>query len=100
VAKLIIKITVDQTTDPDLYASVAPLPRRRRAAVIRRLCSRGLVLESCGAAPPGQPRNGTVRAPGKLPFPASPVSHDSPERMPVDGDSFDIGQLTGLATLG
>lgn len=41
-AKLVIKITVYQDADPDLYESVANLPLRRRSAVIRRLWRRGL----------------------------------------------------------
>lgn len=40
--KLVIKITVYQDADPDLYDSVANLPLRRRSAVIRRLWRRGL----------------------------------------------------------
>jgi hypothetical protein len=40
--KLVIKITVYQDTDPDLYESVSNLPLRRRSAVIRRLWRRGL----------------------------------------------------------
>jgi hypothetical protein len=40
--KLVIKITVYQDADPDLYESVANLPLRRRSAVIRRLWRRGL----------------------------------------------------------
>jgi len=41
-AKLVIKITVYQSLDPELYDSVRDLPLRRRAAVIRRLWRRGL----------------------------------------------------------
>lgn len=41
-AKLVIKITVYQSIDPDLYDSVSDLPLRRRAAVIRRWWRRGL----------------------------------------------------------
>ncbi|MHB1142847.1 MAG: hypothetical protein ACYC1T_13965 [Sulfuricaulis sp.] len=41
-AKLVIKITVYQDADPDLYNSVSHLPLRRRSAVIRRLWRRGL----------------------------------------------------------
>ncbi|BAV33408.1 hypothetical protein SCL_1094 [Sulfuricaulis limicola] len=40
--KLVIKVTVYQDTDPDLYDSVSHLPLRRRSAVIRRLWRRGL----------------------------------------------------------
>jgi hypothetical protein len=40
--KLVIKITVYQDADPDLYDSVSHLPLRRRSAVIRRLWRRGL----------------------------------------------------------
>ncbi len=40
--KLVIKITVYQDADPDLYDSVSNLPLRRRSAVIRRLWRRGL----------------------------------------------------------
>jgi hypothetical protein len=41
-AKLVIKITVDKNVDPDLYDSVASLPRRQCGAVIRRLWRQGL----------------------------------------------------------
>lgn len=41
-AKLVIKITVYQSLDPELYDSVCDLPLRRRAAVIRRLWREGL----------------------------------------------------------
>lgn len=40
--KLVIKITVHQSVDPDLYDSVSGLPLRRRSAVIRRLWRQGL----------------------------------------------------------
>jgi len=41
-AKLVIKITVYQSVDPDLYDSVSNLPLRQRSAVIRRLWRQGL----------------------------------------------------------
>jgi hypothetical protein len=42
--KLVIKITVYKSVDPDLYDSVSGFPLRRRAAVIRRLWRQGLQL--------------------------------------------------------
>lgn len=41
-AKLVIKITIDKNVDPDLYDSVAGLPRRQCGAVIRRLWRQAL----------------------------------------------------------
>lgn len=41
-AKLVIKITVYQSVDPDLYESVSHLPLRQRSAVIRRFWRQGL----------------------------------------------------------
>ncbi|MEW6332079.1 MAG: hypothetical protein AB1560_11535 [Pseudomonadota bacterium] len=50
--KLVIKITVYQDADPDLYDSVSNLPLRRRSAVIRRLWRRGLQAGSPVLATP------------------------------------------------
>ena len=66
--KLVIKITVYQDTDPDLYDSVSNLPLRRRSAVIRRLWHRGLQAGSLetGAARRDDPsRHESADAEGK-----------------------------------
>ena len=41
-AKLVIKITVLQSVDPDLYDSISHMPLRQRSAVIRRYWRHGL----------------------------------------------------------
>jgi hypothetical protein len=51
-AKLVIKITVDKNVDPDLYDSVASLPRRQCGAVIRRFWRQALQPRSQGMETP------------------------------------------------
>jgi hypothetical protein len=57
-AKLVIKITVHQSVDPDLYESVSYLPLRQRSAVIRRFWRQGL-------QPANQEREAVHRPTGK-----------------------------------
>lgn len=98
--KLIVKVTVDGSTDPELYESVALLPRRRRSTAIRRLWGKGLWLESLGALPPGQPMEGSVRASGHLPPTWQACPAEPRVREPVGGDSLDVTQLAGLFSFG
>jgi hypothetical protein len=95
--KLVIKITVYQSVDPDLYDSVSNLPLRRRSAVIRRLWRQGLQ--------PGSQKDETPR-PADLPH-AQPSVEEEAVAVAADqgGNGADgnnllrkhLGGLSGLA---
>lgn len=94
--KLVIKITVYQDTDPDLYDSVSNLPLRRRSAVIRRLWRRGL---QAGSQTIETPR--PEQAPGVQPagadgaaMTAGPGSAGAGQRLRQD---LKVEGLTGLS---
>lgn len=94
-AKLVVKITVYQSVDPDLYDSVSNLPLRRRAAVIRRLWRQGLL--------PGSQEIETPR-PADLPH-AQPSSEEGaavtadPGSDGADGNKLLRKHLDGLSGL-
>ncbi|MEK7413103.1 MAG: hypothetical protein AAB263_07285, partial [Planctomycetota bacterium] len=41
--KIIVKLTVSEDADPELYNAICNIPPRRRGAVLRRLCRQGLL---------------------------------------------------------
>jgi len=94
-AKLVIKITVYQSLDPELYDSVRDLPLRRRAAVIRRLWRRGLQPGGQGTGTP-QPAD----APG-VGYTREPVAAAGQRSDDADGQrlrhDLDGQGLSGLS---
>lgn len=89
-AKLVVKVTVYQDVDPDLFDSVSRLPPRQRAAVIRRLWRQGLGPGSCGVGGPG-PED----SPRPVPTGQSAVSVGAPPEAEDTGSRLLREHLTG-----